>query len=118
VGERKSLFDLHGEDESGVSGLVSVAANGDQTTVEVGVVGTTEQAQVGIYPGTCGNFAPPPVYELQPVLTTTMASVTTLDVGFEALTDGAHVVAIRASEEEGGEVLACNEIPSQAAAAG
>jgi hypothetical protein len=116
-GNGEVLFDLRGEDEPGVSGLVSVAANGDQTTIEVGVVGTTEQAQVGIYTGTCGNFAPPPVYALEPVLTTTMASVTTLDVGFETLTDGANVVAIRASEDEGGAVLACNEIPSGAAAA-
>ena len=94
-----------------------MAANGGQTTVEVGVVGTTEQAQVGIYTGTCGNFAPPPAYALEPVLTTTMASVTTLDAGFETLTDGGHVLVIRASEDEGGAVLACNEIPSQTAAA-
>jgi hypothetical protein len=91
-----------------------VAANGAQTTVEVGVVGTTEQAQVGIYTGTCGNFAPPPAYALEPVLATTLSSVTTLDAGFETLTDGAHLVAISASEDEGGAVLACNEIPSQA----
>jgi hypothetical protein len=117
-GNGEVLFDLRGEGGSGVSGLVSVAANGAQTTVEVGVVGTTEQAQVGIYTGTCGNFAPPPAYALEPVLATTLSSVTTLDAGFETLTDGAHLVAISASEDEGGAVLACNEIPSQAAATG
>jgi hypothetical protein len=50
-------------------------------------------------------------------LSGSISPITTLDAGFEALTDGAHVVAIRASEEEGGAVLACNEIPSGAAAA-
>jgi hypothetical protein len=40
-----------------------------------------------------------------------MSSVTTLDVGFDELTDGGHAVVIRASTDEGEAVLACNEIP-------
>jgi hypothetical protein len=107
-GNGEVLFELHGDDESGVSGLVSVAALGEQTTVEVGVIGTTEEAQVGIYTGTCADLAPAPAYALEPVRTRTMSSVTTLDVGFEALTDGGHVVAIRAGADDGGAVLACN----------
>jgi len=94
-----------------------VAANGDQTTVEVGVVGTTERAQVGIYTGMCDDLEPAPVYELEPVVAETMSSATTLDVGFDVLTDGGHAIAIRAGTDEGAVVLACNEIPSAAAPA-
>jgi hypothetical protein len=112
-GNGEVIFDLPQEDESGVSGLVSVIAQGEATRVEVGVVGTTEEAQVGIHTGTCADLEPMPTYDLEPVLTETMSSVTTLDIGFEDLTEGGHAIVIRASADDGGATLACNEIPTR-----
>ena len=101
-GNGEVIFDLPQTDESGVSGLVSVIAQSEATRIEVGVVGTTEEAQVGIHMGTCADLEPMPTYDLEPVLTETMSSVTTLDVGFEELTDGRHAIVIQASADVGG----------------
>ena len=110
-GNGEVLFDLREEGGSDVSGLASLVAKDDETTVEVAVIGTTELVQVGIYAGACGDLGPTPAYDLEPVMTESMSSVTTLDVGLDALIAGGHAIAIRASTEKGGAVLACNEIP-------
>jgi hypothetical protein len=115
-GDGEVLFDLHEVGESGLTGLISLVANGAQTTVEVGVVGPTEEDQVGIYAGMCDALEPAPAFELEPVLPETMSSVTTLDVGFDVLTNGGYAIAIHDSAEQGAAVLACNEIPNQAEA--
>ena len=112
-GDGEVIFDLPQEGGSGVSGLVSVVANGDGATVEVGVAGTTKDDPVGIYVGMCDALAPMPIFELEPVDAETLSSVTTLDVGFAELTNGGHALAIRASADEGAAVLACNEIPTE-----
>ena len=80
-------------------------------------MGVTEDQKVDIYAGTCGALEPTPLYALEPVVTDTMSSVTTLDVGFEELTNGGLAIAIRASADAGEAVLACNEIPTQTAEA-
>ena len=80
----------------------------------MGVVGTPETAQIGVYAGTCDSLAPEPVAVLEPVQTETMSSVTNLELSFDKLTDGAHAIAIRAGAVEGAAVLACNEIPNKA----
>jgi hypothetical protein len=107
------IFDLPEENGSGVSGLVSLVAQGDETVVEVRTIGTTESAQLGIYEGTCDDLEPVPTSALEPAHAETMSSVTSLPVGFEDLTDGGHAIAIRASADEGEAVLACNEIPAR-----
>ena len=52
--------------------------------------------------GTCADLEPKPTYDLELVLTETISSVTTLDVGFEELTDGRHAIVIQASADVGG----------------
>jgi hypothetical protein len=111
-GNGEVIFDLPPENESRFSGLASVVANGNETTVEVGAVGTIEGGQIGVYAGTCTNLEPKPVFELEPLIPETMSSITTLDVGFDELTSSEHAIAIRAGAEEGAAVLACNEIPT------
>ena len=117
MGDGEVLFDLHEAGESGLTGLISVTANGAQSTVEVGVVGPTDEDRVGIYAGTCDALEPTPAFALEPVLPETMSSVTTLDVGFDVLTTGGYAISIHDSADAGAALLACNEIPSQAAAA-
>jgi len=112
-GNGEVIFDLPEENGSGVSGLVSLVAQGDETVVEVGTIGTTESAQPGIYAGTCDDLEPVPVFVLEPAHAETMSSVTILPVGFEELTDGGHAIAIRAGTNEGEAVLACNKIPAR-----
>ena len=112
-GNGEVFFDLHEMGGSGTSGLISLVANGAGTDVEVGVVGTTEAAQIGVYSGTCDSLEPDPVAVLEPVQTETMSSVTNLQLSFDQLTDGAHAIAIRAGADKESAVLACNEIPSQ-----
>ena len=116
-GNGEVIFDLPEENGSGVSGLVSVVAQGDETVVEIGVIGTAESAQLGIYAGTCDALESIPTSILEPVIAESMSSVTNVDVSFDELTDGGHAIAIRAGADEGEAILACNEIPARDEAA-
>jgi hypothetical protein len=62
----------------------------------------------------CDDLDATRAYDLEPVQSETISSVTTLKIGFDALTDGGHAIAIRASADDGGAVLACSEIPNRA----
>ena len=52
----------------------------------MGVVGPTDEDQVGIYTVTCDALEPTPAFDLERVLPETMSRVTTLDVDFDVLT--------------------------------
>ncbi|MDQ3226651.1 MAG: hypothetical protein M3Q50_08485 [Chloroflexota bacterium] len=106
-----AIFDIIELGGSAVVGQVTMTANGAQTEFEIDVLETTGGEELGLYTGTCADLAPTPEVALNPIAEDTLISAITLDIEFEALTDGNHAIAI--VDGEAPAVVACSDIPAQ-----
>jgi hypothetical protein len=104
------IFDLVERGDSGISGVVDLTARGELTEVGVFAFNTDGTEPVELAAGTCDAPAAPSAFALNPVDPETLTGTTTVAAGFDELTDGGHVVAIRDSDD--GSILACAEIPT------
>lgn len=100
--------------KSGVSGVVSLVAKGDQTQVSMSVVGVLGDNPTHIHQGTCADLDPNPQFPLTnivlPSSTLTGVSDTLVDVPLADLLATPHLILIHKSQKDIGTYLACGNI--------
>jgi len=100
--------------DSGVSGVASLVAKGDQTQVGMSVVGVLGNNPTHIHQGTCSDLDPNPQYPLTnivlPSSTLTGVSDTLVDVPLTDLLATPHLILIHKSQKDIGTYLACGNI--------
>jgi hypothetical protein len=95
---------------SGVSGLATLSANGDETDVNVLILGAPDGALLLIHEGTCDALSPAPAFLLRD-LDQSGASVTTINATLEELRAGGYAIALHEGVNDLSRPLACGEIP-------
>lgn len=100
--------------DSGVSGVASLVAKGDQTQVSMSVVGVLGNNPTHIHQGTCADLDPNPQFPLTnialPSSTLTGVSDTLVDVPLADLLATPHLILIHKSQKDIGTYLACGNI--------
>jgi hypothetical protein len=100
--------------ESGVSGVASLVAKGDQTQVSMSVIGVLGDNPTHIHQGTCKDLDPNPQYPLTnivlPSSTLTGVSDTLVDAPLSDLLATPHLILIHKSQKDIGTYLACGNI--------
>ena len=100
--------------DSGVSGVASLVAQGDQTQVGMSVVGVLGDNPTHIHQGTCADLDPNPQFPLTnivlPSSTLTGVSDTLVDVPLADVLETPHLILIHKSQQEIGTYLACGNI--------
>ncbi|MEA2525033.1 MAG: hypothetical protein QOF73_2260 [Thermomicrobiales bacterium] len=104
-------IDLGELNDSGMSGTATLRANGDQTDVELNLVGATGGHPAHIHRGTCVDLDPNPAFPLQDV-DANGQSTTTVEISLEDLQAEPFAVNLHKSAEEIGLYVACGEIVS------
>ena len=91
---------------SGESGVAILTPQGDKTQVELKLTGAPADSQPAhFHTGTCDNYGPKPLYPLRAVVKG--ASVTTLDVPIDKLTDGGLVINVHKSFDDIATIVSC-----------
>lgn len=97
------------QNDSGVTGTVSLSDQGNQTRVLLELDnGSDEDHPAHIHIGSCDNLTPQPLYPLETVIDG--VSESTIDVSLEDLLAEPHAINVHASEEETDLYIACGEI--------
>ncbi len=109
-------IELEEVSRSGISGEVTLTPDGDQTSVDMTLVGEVEgNHPTHIHTGTCFNFDPNPLYPLETVVLEPVndsgVSETTVDVSLEELESSDYVILVHRSPEALTDYLVCGEIP-------
>ncbi len=98
-------------DGSGVTGLATLSANGDQTEVKILALGAPAGTLILIHEGTCDNLSPAPAFLLRD-LDASGSSVTTVSATLTDLREGGYAIAFHEGVDDLSQPLACGEIPA------
>ena len=112
IQEAKVIF---GElNDSGIDGVASLVADGDQTIVSIRADGALGDHPTHIHQGSCADLDPNPQYPLTnvqlPPTGMTGTSDTEVDVPLQELLDTPHLILIHKSKADIGTYLACGDI--------
>jgi hypothetical protein len=104
--------------DSGVTGFVSLVAEGDQTRVTMSAVGVLGDNPTHIHQGTCDDLDPNPQFPLTNIVlqsaSLTGTSETVVDVPLADLLATPHLVLVHKSAKDIGTYLACGNIKAGA----
>jgi hypothetical protein len=116
--EQPVTVQLDAEDDSGVSGTAVLTADGDQTTIEVSLVGSEEGYEGHSFDSTCDDHASASVfYAIEPV-DADGKSTSVVDAPLSELTNGEFWIHLHRPAGERGVGVACGQIPALNAAGG